>query len=276
MKRILQLSLLVIAMFINAQYYRFEYELSIKEDTLDSKPEKFNTALEILPDLKKYYDMDIFQADSINKKKGSSGYMDTGFKQNLLKLKSDQINQTFQSVSSSDWYRLKSKDLFDWKITHENKTEKGYKLQKATTVFGGRIWTAWFTQDIPIPEGPYKFSGLPGLIVELYDSRNHYHYILTKVNKLETPTDTYNIIEKWKGKKAIDITLETYQKLLLEHYNEPFKNELSSSSFIYIDAIAGKRYTKVEELREARIDERSRIKRNYNPIELDKAVKYPD
>ena len=270
MKRILQLLLLVIIIFANAQVYRFEYELSIKEDTLDSKPEKFNTALEIHPDLKKYYDMDIFQADSINKKKGSNGYMDTGFKQNLLKLKSDQINQTFQSVSSSDWYRLKSKDVFDWKITHENKTEKGYKLQKATTAFGGRKWTAWFTQDIPIPEGPYKFSGLPGLIVEIYDSKNHYHYILTKVSKLENPTDTYNIIEKWKGKKAIDIILETYQKLLLEYYNEPFKNLLSSSSFEHYDAIAGKRYTKVEELREARINKQKRIKANYNPLELDK------
>nr|WP_236708211.1 hypothetical protein [Elizabethkingia meningoseptica] len=114
------------------------------------------------------------------------------------------------------------------------------------------------------------------MIVEIYDSKNHYHYILTKVSKLENPTDTYNIIEKWKGKKAIDIILETYQKLLLEYYNEPFKNLLSSSSFEHYDAIAGKRYTKVEELREARINKQKRIKANYNPIELDKAVKYPD
>lgn len=219
--------------------------------------------------------MDIYQHDSILVKKGGSGYMNTGFDQNLLKSKSDQINQTFHNIAYDDLYRLQSKDQFNWEITKEEKNEKGYQLQKAVTNFGGRKWTAWFTQNIPIPEGPYKFSGLPGLIVEIYDSQNHYHYELTKVTKLSKASDTTGILERQRGKKPIDITLATYQRLLLDHYIEPYKHLLSSESFSLYDANIKKEYTKTQELREAKTNEQSRIKKYYNPLELDKAVIYP-
>jgi hypothetical protein len=49
--------------------------------------------------------------DSILVQKGGSGYMNTGFDQNLLKSKSDQINQTFHNIAYDDLYRLQSKDL---------------------------------------------------------------------------------------------------------------------------------------------------------------------
>ncbi|WP_262892927.1 hypothetical protein [Kaistella flava (ex Peng et al. 2021)] len=32
-----------------------------------------------------------------------------------------------------------------------------YKVQKATTTFGGKKWVAYFTRDIPFTDGPYKF-----------------------------------------------------------------------------------------------------------------------
>ena len=276
MKKSIQIWLLLGTIYIHAQYFRFEYELNCITDTISNKIKKFDTALEITPTVKKFYDMNIFKDDSIRTQNGDNGYTNTGFTQNLLKLSSDQINQSFKSIDVFGYYRLQSKDTFKWKITDERKTESKLTLQKATTEFGGRKWTAWFTQDIPIPEGPYKFGGLPGLIVELYDSKNHYHYKLTRITKLIKPSETYRVIEKWKGAKAIDISRETYQRLLLEHYNEPFKHLLMSSSFIYIDAVAGKRYTKAEQLKEARINSRLYIKKYYNPLELDKAVKYPD
>ncbi|AQX85776.1 GLPGLI family protein [Elizabethkingia bruuniana] len=273
---LLLLSVIIFPIHTKAQSIRFEYELSQIEDTLSKYPQKFNTALEITPSVKKFYDMDIYQHDSILVKKGGSGYMNTGFDQNLLKSKSDQINQTFHNIAYDDFYRLQSKDQFNWEITKEEKNEKGYQLQKAVTNFGGRKWTAWFTQNIPIPEGPYKFSGLPGLIVEIYDSQNHYHYELTKVTKLSKASETTNILERQRGKKPIDITLAIYQRLLLDHYIEPYKHLLSSESFSLYDVTIKKEYTKTQELREAKTNEQSRIKKYYNPLELDKAVTYPE
>ena len=42
-----------------------------------------------------------------------------------------------------------------------------FETQKAETFIFGRKWTAWFSPEIPIQDGPYKFRGLPGLIVKI-------------------------------------------------------------------------------------------------------------
>jgi len=67
-----------------------------------------------------------------------------------------------------------------WEITNETGKQNGYPTQKAVVNFGGRVWTAWFTKDIAISDGPYKFSGLPGLIVKLEDDKGDYRFDLVK------------------------------------------------------------------------------------------------
>lgn len=79
------------------------------------------------------------------------------------------------------------KGLFEWEILPETKTIQGYESQKATTKFRGREYTAWFTPEIPISDGPYKFHGLPGLILQVADSKNHYVFELTEFKKLGEP-----------------------------------------------------------------------------------------
>ena len=70
-----------------------------------------------------------------------------------------------------------------WKILPEFKKIGNYNCQKAITVKYGRTWIAYFTKEIPFPFGPYKFSKLPGLILEVYDKDNDYHYTLYKFGK---------------------------------------------------------------------------------------------
>lgn len=67
-----------------------------------------------------------------------------------------------------------------WEVTNVVEKQNGYSAQKAVTEFGGRVWTAWFTKDIPVSDGPYKFSGLPGLIVKLEDDKGDYKFDLVK------------------------------------------------------------------------------------------------
>ncbi len=76
-------------------------------------------------------------------------------------------------------------NLFDWQLTKETDTIAGYKVQKATSNFGGRGWIAWFCPEIPFNDGPYKFNGLPGLIIKVYDTRHHYSFELTSIEKLD-------------------------------------------------------------------------------------------
>lgn len=74
---------------------------------------------------------------------------------------------------------------FNWKITNERKTILSYSCKKATTTFRGRTYAAWYTEAIPLSNGPWKFNGLPGLILEVSDSKGDYFFSCTKVEKLE-------------------------------------------------------------------------------------------
>lgn len=82
----------------------------------------------------------------------------------------------------SDNYQLYEENLtFDWKLTDKTDSLFGYLVQQATVTFGGRIWEAWYTPDIPFEAGPYKFYGLPGLIVFLKDKNGEWEFSLDNI-----------------------------------------------------------------------------------------------
>jgi len=75
----------------------------------------------------------------------------------------------------NDWYIYEEPlNQINWELTDQKSEHMGHTVQKATTLFGGRFWEAWFTSDIPVSDGPYKFNGLPGLILKIQDSEKHY------------------------------------------------------------------------------------------------------
>ncbi len=78
--------------------------------------------------------------------------------------------------------------IFTWQLSTDTATIGGYHAQKATTSFGGREWIAWFAPELPYNDGPYKFNGLPGLIVKVYDTRNHYVFEMTSIEKAQDET----------------------------------------------------------------------------------------
>ena len=53
-----------------------------------------------------------------------------------------------------------------WVLHPEHKRFGLYDCRRATGMFHGREYEAWYTLDIPIPSGPFKLGGLPGLILE--------------------------------------------------------------------------------------------------------------
>jgi GLPGLI family protein len=60
--------------------------------------------------------------------------------------------------------------VINWKISADTASFGTLHCQKATGHFKGRDYTAWFCPDIPFHTGPWKLNGLPGLIVEAYDT----------------------------------------------------------------------------------------------------------
>ena len=62
-----------------------------------------------------------------------------------------------------------------WEIIADStKQILDYHCQMARCTFKGRTWTAWFTTDIPLDNGPWKLCGLPGLILRAYDAKQQY------------------------------------------------------------------------------------------------------
>jgi len=127
-------------------------------------------------------------------------------------------NFTFTDYVSPNSIKFEERlDLFEWKLTGDTATIHGYKTQKATCDFGGRSWVAWFSSEIPYSDGPYSFNGLPGLILNVHDSRNHYVFEFLSIEK---PKD--EIMIEYLEQRFVETTKQDYFKAL-DAYNANLK-----------------------------------------------------
>ncbi|MGA9213036.1 MAG: GLPGLI family protein [Kaistella sp.] len=101
----------------------------------------------------------------------------------VIKKNNSNIIEYITQISEDDYLVNQTIDL-KWKLYPEYISVLDYKAQKATTEFGGRKWTAWFTKDIPFQDGPYKFKGLPGLIVKIEDESKSHQFELKGIKNL--------------------------------------------------------------------------------------------
>ncbi|MBO6201345.1 MAG: GLPGLI family protein, partial [Chryseobacterium sp.] len=178
-----------------------------------------------------------------------------------------------------NYYSFKTNDKIDWKISTETKKVQDYTLQMATAKFGGRNWIAWFNKEIPFNEGPYKFRGLPGLIFEIKDDKQEFIYSLVKSQKTEGIPVTNDFLESNFGNKAIPVSEKQIQKLMMEFYNDPFafeRTNFNKNSSDWRINIGGREIHSLEELNTETKNMQAIIKKYYNPLELDKAVLYPN
>lgn len=74
-----------------------------------------------------------------------------------------------------------------WTLTQETDTICGYHCQKALTHYHGRDFEAWFTTEVPLNYGPWKFGGLPGLIIKVYDKDKFYTFECVNLESVHLP-----------------------------------------------------------------------------------------
>lgn len=83
----------------------------------------------------------------------------------------------FVTSAPAEFYYIENIIEPEWKIVEgDTATHCGYTCQKATSTYMGRTWTAWFTEDIPINAGPWKLCGLPGVILNAYDTDSLFQF----------------------------------------------------------------------------------------------------
>ena len=79
-----------------------------------------------------------------------------------------------------------------WTVGTEKQTICGYQCQKATCHWRGRDFVAWFASDIPVKQGPWRFNGLPGLILKLYDTERFYTFEAVCLKNTHAPMMLYD------------------------------------------------------------------------------------
>ena len=93
-----------------------------------------------------------------------------------------------------------------WTVTSECDTILGYQCFKAFSDFRGRTWYAWFSFDIPLNLGPWKLSGLPGLILKAEDADGYFTYeAVGLVQNAGSPIVMYD--EKYQKCKIDDVLM---------------------------------------------------------------------
>ncbi|WP_352422616.1 GLPGLI family protein [Proteiniphilum sp.] len=103
----------------------------------------------------------------------------------------------------------------EWIVRDSTKQILGYDCKKAECEFRGRHWITWFAVDIPIKNGPWKLNGLPGLILEAYDSKMDYHYTATRIDeKPVSPVILYKFEDNQEMKTERKIYNYTLQKFM--------------------------------------------------------------
>ena len=242
MKKIFALVAFTAFFAMNAQETanRFFYELTFKPKKDSAKVEKVMTILDITKDKSLYRDYTIVAQDSILKlqveaMQKSGAFKDISksitmpkFSEKIYKFYPDMKVQFVDRISSgftpvNIGY---SENLnFNWKIDSQKEKIGEYNAQKATADFGGRKWTAWFTTDIPFQDGPYKFHGLPGLIVKISDDANNYSWVLKgnkKVPNYNEVTYVESEMPGGNGGKVQELTREKFTKTWNDYKKDPF------------------------------------------------------
>lgn len=211
-----KLGIIALALFMQtafAQVNRFVYQVTMKADASNKSDIKTENAyLDISPEKSVFYSENRIKRDSIMQATFQSGgargfnrEQMEGLRSNInYSIEKDKKNQktTFKDRIGRDVYTYEEDRPITWKISSETTKIGDYKVQKAETDFGGRKWTAWFTTDLPYQDGPYKFGGLPGLIVKVEDAQGEYSFDLMKNYKItDFPTMNQfgNIIKVKRG-----------------------------------------------------------------------------
>lgn len=195
MKKIFFLATCFVAFSINAQVNRFVYQVTMKSDAENKNDVKTENAyLDISAEKSQFYSENRIKRDSVMQAMFQSGGARNfnreqmeGLRSNIdYTIEKDKKSQktTFKNRIGRDLYSYEEDRPVNWKMLSETTKIGDYKVQKAETEFAGRKWTAWFTTDLPYQDGPYKFSGLPGLVVKAEDDKGEYSFDLMKNYKI--------------------------------------------------------------------------------------------
>ncbi|TXF75816.1 GLPGLI family protein [Chryseobacterium sp.] len=279
MKKILLFSVALCSQIFFAQANRFIYQVTMRTDSIHPEASKSEMAyLDIDSQKSLFYGEKQLKRDSIMGKMMQTGSFnfDRSQMENLRSNIDFTVEKdlktgtkTYKSRIARDQYAYEEDRPMEWKILPETAKIGDYKTQKAETNFAGRTWFAWFTSDIPFQDGPYKFSGLPGLIVKAEDSKGDYSFDLKESKKI---TELPSLVQRGT---TIKVKRDAFTKQMEKYKKDPMSfmsQGASGGGRVMIGGgnSSGRAMNPNDPEIRKRIEERVKEeqKKNNNPIEL--------
>lgn len=130
------------------------------------------------------------------------------------------VSSVYNSYLENILCDQKIEQMNDWQITEKADTILGYVCQKANVNYAGRDYTACFAPEIPLNDGPWKFWGLPGLILKVTDRQELFEWIAIGLKNLDADI----VMNKGNYDKATPIQFRDFvaratNKVMVSFYN---------------------------------------------------------
>ena len=127
-------------------------------------------------------------------------------------------------VANDRYVVEEDEELPAWSLVADSAKEVlGYQCHLAVAAYKGRTWSAWYTDDIPIDNGPWKLQGLPGLILQAYDEGRE--FVFTAVGMMSVATGK---TLEYKGKSFTPIDRKSLNKIYKRYYADAIGYTLMS------------------------------------------------
>lgn len=108
---------------------------------------------------------------------------------------------TIREALLPNFYVYEEQIPLKWQIVKGKTNILGYKCKKAVVKYAGRTWTAYYTEEIPSANGPWKLKGLPGLILSA-ESEDGVHKFVAQIifnvdeQKISLKSDEKDVMTK--------------------------------------------------------------------------------
>lgn len=268
MKKLFLFFAFVISSVLPAQNITFIYELKYRPGFNKDSIVTDEYYLDVLGRQSVFRSSQARRSDSLTEKTGFGAGEKMTFTQQLYikkNLASKSIIKVVTAPVMNDKYFIRISDNLEWEIGSDKLKIGEYDCQKATVKYGGREWTAWFIQSIPLQEGPYIFSGLPGMIVKISDRLSDFEFALVKTKR----SDKNNMFALRTGK---EISWEVLNKMQLNYYSDPFA-EIKTRNIKFQVGDANGNIIPMD-MKTLTKNVQKQIKENNNPIELNQKIDY--
>ena len=197
---------------LDTAQYQVTYAMGFKNSKSQTEYYKDIRIVQIGSKYIKDYSRNLYEYDSLYTEKSKFGKPSKGpqkpvFAFNIIRnTQSNQNNISYRMFGSlgTMTYEEDAKPL-EWELTDETLTILGYSCHKAMVSFAGRKYIAWYSMNLPLSAGPYKFSGLPGLILKVEESLGMYVWEAIGIEKSQRQIvrNTYERQVNTKKDKAL-------------------------------------------------------------------------